>query len=125
MKRFLIVGLLAFVGCELTESVPSEQVNSIFNDYSVNANTGRSLDSGVEVGKDQGVFTIQSWKKGEVSKTIIYTQETCIASNQKGCALVSCPADSASFLFCDVTTWGSDSLSFTYQGDTLKGRYFK
>lgn len=125
MKRFLFVGLLAFVGCELTESTPDAQVASIFTEYSIIAHTNRGMDKGFEIGKDGAVFTIQSWEKGRADSTIIFTTKPCSAENVDGCAVVACPADSARFKFCNVVTWGADSVSFTYADSTLKGRYFK
>jgi hypothetical protein len=123
MKRFLIVGLLAFVGCELTESTPSEQVNDIFNDYSVRADFEATDSNWASVTKADGAFIIETNKAGLVNR--LESRSGCMATNDNGCALVSCPSDLIEARFCSVKTWGIDSISFEYKGDTLKGRYFK
>jgi hypothetical protein len=123
MKRFLIVGLLAFVGCELTESTTNEQVSTIFRDYNVDAIYEEHDSNWVEVSKSDGVFIIRK-NRGE-GVNIFRSSGGCEALNHSGCAVVSCPSDSVSFSFCNVKTWGIDSLSFTHDGNLLKGRYFK
>lgn len=123
MKKVLIISALAFFGCELTENTPNTKVNEIFTDYSLKAVFEESDSNWVLVAKNDGAFVVKK-NKGEGTQDF-RSYSGCQAVNDDACAVVTCPAESLNFRFCNVKTWGIDSLSFTYEGDTLKGRYFK
>lgn len=124
MKRFLFVGFALTLGaCELTESTPSAEVNNIFQNYSVDAEYIENDSSWVTLDKSNGKIIFR--KNEGLGVERIEASRGCEALNDNGCAIVSCPADSVQFTFCNVKTWGIDSISFTHEGKLLKGRYFK
>lgn len=124
MKRILFVGLaLALGACELTESTTNEQVQNYFNDYSVGALYEQNDSNWIMVNKSNGLLSIRKNEGSGVQE--FRSMGGCQAVNHQGCAVVSCPTDSAQFTFCNVKTWGIDSISFTHNGKLLKGRYFK